>query len=270
MYQTAKSWTHQLFAPGLGGRIGYITDWFIMVLIAVNVLAVMFETVDTLATRYEEFFYWFEVVSVAIFTAEYLGRVWSCIEDPRFDGPISGRLKWASQPLAVVDLLAILPFYFAFMGLYADLRFLRALRLIRFFRLFKLARYSDAIQAFAIVARSKREDLIISITATGLVWVVASSIMYYIENDAQPEVFSSIPATLWWGVITLTTVGYGDTYPITPLGKVFGAIVALLGIGLVALPASILASGFIEETIEEEEGITYCPHCGESLQEFQS
>ena len=262
MYLESRQKTYELFAPNLGGRTGLLTDWFIMVLISINVLAVMLETVDVLYENYTLIFHSFEIISVIIFTFEYLTRVWSCIENPNYNGPVSGRLEFATRPLLIIDLLAILPFYLGAM-VSADLRFLRALRLIRFFRLFKLARYSDSMVAFAEVAKNKREDLIISFTATGLLWVVSSSIMYFLERNAQPDVFSSIPQTLWWGVITLTTVGYGDTYPVTPFGQVFGAVVAMLGVGLFALPASILAAGFIEHTV----GSRTCPHCGEEFEE---
>lgn len=262
MYRESRARTRQLFAPRMGGRVGHLVDWFIMLLIAANVLVVMAETVDSVYETFGTFFYWFEIASVVIFTVEYLGRVWTCVEDPQYEGPISGRVRYASRPLLVVDLIAILPFYLGAM-MTVDLRVLRAFRLIRFFRLFKLARYSESMVAFAAVAREKREELVISFFATAILWIVASSLMYHLERAAQPETFSSIPHALWWGVITLTTVGYGDVVPVTPLGKVFGAIVAVLGIGLFALPASIFASGFVEHTI----GARTCPHCGAGIDE---
>lgn len=120
-------------------------------------------------------------------------------------------------------------------------------------------------------------DLVVTFSATGLLLLLASSVIYFIETTAQPEAFSSIPATLWWGVVTLTTVGYGDVFPVTPLGRFFGAIVAILGIGLFALPASILASGFIEAAgvkedelvASEESALAYCPCCGEDLGQYR-
>jgi len=262
MYTTVRRKTHRLFAPELGGRIGYLTDWFIMILIAVNVAAVMLETVDSLATQYESAFRAFELFSVSVFTVEYVGRVWSAVDDPDYQGIVSGRVKYASCPLLIIDLLAILPFYSAFFGLTAELRFLRALRLIRFLRLLKLARYSESLKSFSVVLKNKKPDLIIAAFANAMLLVVASSAMYYVENQAQPETFTSIPQTLWWGVITLTTVGYGDTFPVTPLGQFLGAMTAVLGIGLFALPASILASGFLEAARDETKE---CPHCGEEI-----
>lgn len=263
-YSSLRRQTFEVFEPELGGRLGYYTDWFIMTLIAANVTAVILETVDALATTFGVFFYYFELLSVAVFTIEYIGRIWASIDNPQYNGPITGRLKFAARPLLLVDLLAILPFYLALGGIQADLRFLRALRLIRLFRLLKLARYSTAMQSFALVIHEKKEKLVLAFSANGLLLVIASSMMYYIENPHQPEAFSSIPAAFWWGVATLTTVGYGDVHPITPLGKVVGGIVAMLGIGLFALPASILASGFIEQA-EDDNSPAYCPHCGEKI-----
>lgn len=161
----------------------------------------------------------------------------------------------------LIDLIAILPFYF---GAMIDLRYLRALRLVRFLRLFKLARYSESLQLFATAFRLKRDELVITSALGMVLLLVSSSLMYFAERGAQPEEFSSIPAALWWGVITLTTVGYGDVHPETALGRALGAIVSVIGIGLFALPASLLASGFIEAA--RQRTIT-CPHCGEEILE---
>lgn len=238
-------------------------DLFIMTLIAVNVIAVMLATVGPLYEAHQMAFYNFEVISVAIFSVEYLGRLWSCTLDQDYTNPITGRLRFASRPFLVIDLLAILPFFLS--GFLIDLRFLRSLRLLRFFRLLKLARYSESMQRFGYVIREKREDLTVAVAATIILLLVSASLMYFAERGAQPEQFSSIPAALWWGVVTLTTVGYGDVYPITILGRILGAVIAILGVGLVALPASILASGFIEEEVETD-GV--CPHCGETVDEL--
>lgn len=264
MYEWLRQETYELFAPRQGGRLGVYIDWFIMGLIALNVVAVMLQTVDPLARRFGQFFRWFELLSVTVFSVEYAARIWSSVEGSSFEGSITGRLRYAAQPLLIIDLLAILPFFFARFGLGIDLRILRAARLVRLMRLLKLARYSESMRAFGRVLRKKREELVLAFSANGLLLVMASSLVYYVEHDAQPEKFSSIPVTLWWGVATLTTVGYGDVYPITPLGKFLGAVVAVLGIGLFGLPASILASGFIEEATSDEP--SRCPHCGEEIE----
>lgn len=239
-------------------------DIFIMSLITVNVAAVIIATVTPIYQAYKPFFQVFELVSVAIFTVEYVGRIWTCTYLDSYREPLIGRIRFMGRPFLIIDLLAILPFFLS--GFLLDLRFLRSLRLLRFFRLFKLARYSESMRRFGYVIREKREDLTIAIAATLILLLISSSLMYFAERTAQPEAFSNIPKSLWWGVVTLTTVGYGDVYPITPLGRVLGAIISLLGVGLVALPASILASGFIEE--DEHVGGT-CPHCGEFVDELE-
>ena len=260
-YRETRHWVHGLFEVGAGGRTGWYVDYFIMVLIVANVLAVMLETVDPLYGLYERDFLLFEIFSVSIFLVEYLGRLWAAPEHPNYRHPIWGRLRYATSPYMIIDLLAIVPF---FLGAFIDLRFLRALRLLRFLRLLKLARYSESMRLFAKAITLKREELVITSIVGVIMLLVASSGMYFTERVAQPEVFSSIPASLWWGVITLTTVGYGDVHPVTPLGQVLGAVVAVIGIGLFALPASILASGFIEAA---RGGVVACPHCGEEIVE---
>jgi voltage-gated potassium channel len=181
-----------------------------------------------------------------------------------FQQPIKGRIRFALTPLALIDLLAILPFYFP-LFLPIDLRFIRALRLFRLFRIFKLTRYSDALKKLGGVVILKKEELLISVMIVLVILFFASTLMYFIEGETQPETFSSVPKSLWWGVVTLTTVGYGDVYPVTPLGKVLGAVIAFLGVGMFALPAGILASGFAE-TIHRKREQTTCPHCGKEIE----
>ena len=267
MYRRTRRLTHRLFAPNRGGRAGYFVDWGIMLLIIASVTAVILQTVDALDARFSTFFWWFEVFATLVFTIEYVGRMWAAVEDDQFQGPITGRLNFARQPLVIIDLLAILPFYLALVGAGANLQYLRALRLFRIVRLLKMARYSKSLQGFAGVFRQKSEELMIAFGANVMVLVLASSTMYYLEHPEQPEAFSSIPATFWWGVVTITTVGYGDVTPVTPLGKVAAGFFALVGIAFFALPAAILASGFMEVLgeDEDEETYSYCPHCGEDL-----
>ncbi len=226
------------------GGISRIVNLSLIVLISLNVIATILASVDTLFARYERGFRYFEIFSVLVFTVEYLARVWSSIDLERASdsSPVVGRLKYMFTPLALVDLIAILPFYlsqfFAF-----DLRFLRGLRLLR---LFKLARYSPALSALLDVVQKESEALLASVVVLLILLVISAGGIYVLENELQPETFGSIPGAMWWAVVTLTTVGYGDIVPITTGGKMFGGLIGLLGIGMIALPAAIMASGFVE------------------------
>lgn len=176
-----------------------------------------------------------------------------------------GRLKFMLTPLALVDLFAILPFYLPIL-IPLDLRFLRVLRLIRIFRLFKLGRYSDALKLMGRVIKAKKAELFITLFIVFILLILSSSILYYVENETQPEVFSSIPSAMWWGISALTSVGYGDAYPMTPLGKFLGAIISLLGIGLIAMPTGILGAGFVEEIRKKRMAQKTCPNCGVEIE----
>lgn len=254
-------------------------DIFLIVLIAINVFAVILETVQSLAQPYASFFETLELISIIIFTGEYILRVWTCTENEKYAHPVFGRIRYMIGPMALIDLCAVLPFYLPVI-LPMDPRFMRSLRLFRLFRLFKMGRYSESLQTMGNVMKDRKEELVVTIFMIFIMLVMASSLVYTVEHDAQPEAFSSIPAAMWWGMATLTTVGYGDVYPITPMGKFLGAVIALLGIGLFALPAGILASGFAEELQKkdgkggegiggEENGetgkVTVCPHCGKNV-----
>jgi voltage-gated potassium channel len=241
-----------------------IFDVFIITLIFLNVVAVILETVKSLSSQYKPFFGTFEAFSVSVFTIEYLLRQWTCTHDNKFNSPVKGRIRFALTPLALVDLIAILPFYLP-MFIPLDLRFIRALRLFRLFRLLKMARYSESLKTLGNVLKEKKEELLMAMFTTFILLIITSSLMYFVENKAQPEVFSSIPATLWWGVETLTTVGYGDVYPVTPMGKFLGAIIAILGIGTIALPVGILTSGFAKEIQRRHGKRNLCPHCGKDI-----
>ena len=237
-------------APDPGDWSGRCFDIFMVVLIVTNVVAVVLETVGALAERYATFFWVFELVSVAIFTVEYLLRLWVSVEsgDTRFHHPVTGRLRFALTPMALIDLAAILPFYLSWI-LVVDLRFMRVFRL---FRLLKLTRYSPAIQILGAAFYSQRRTLAAAFVIIMILLVFASSVIFLLEHETQPEAFSSIPAAMWWGLATLTTVGYGDVTPVSVGGKVFGAFIMILGIGMFALPAGILASAFAAEFRKRE------------------
>ena len=248
-----------------GDRASRIFDFFIISLIILNVIAVILETVGNLSVSYAGFFKTFEIISVIIFSIEYLLRVWSCVVNEKFKAPIKGRIKFILIPLALIDLFAVLPFYLP-MLIPIDLRFIRALRLFRLFRLFKLSRYSEGLHLLGRVLKNKKEELFIALFVTFLLLIVSSSLLYYVEHEHQPDVFSSIPAAMWWGIATLTTVGYGDIYPVTTLGKFLGSIISLLGIGLFAMPTGIISAGFVEESRKRKKQIRQCPHCGKNIE----
>jgi len=240
-----------------------IFDVSILTLIFLNVLAVIIGSVHHFQVRYGTFLNYFEVFSVVVFTLEYLARLWSCVTDPRYVHPLFGRLNFARQPMPVIDLVAILPFYLPFVGL--DLRFIRVLRLLRILRIAKIGRYYDSLRLIGTVIKSKKEELILTTVVMALLLVISASLMYYCENPEQPDKFPNIPATMWWAVATLTTVGYGDVYPITALGKLLASIIAILGIGMFALPTGILGAGFVEEIQKQKLKATKCPHCGKEI-----
>ena len=256
---------HEILEPDRGGNLASkAADLFIMALILLNGAAVILESMAEFS-RYQKTFDRFEIFSVAVFTVEYLLRLWSCVAAEENPNPVRTRLRYVFSPMGLIDLAAILPFYLYFLIPY-DLRVLRLFRILRLLRMFKLIRYSRSLQVLDNVIKSKRDELFIALFFGSLLLLMASTFMYYLEKDAQPEIFASIPAAMWWGVVTLTTVGYGDLYPVTPLGKVLGAAIAVLGIGMFALPAGILASGFTEELDKlKKEKTETCPHCGKKL-----
>ena len=238
-------------------------DILILTLIFLNVVAVVLGSERSIQQKWGDELYAFELVSVIIFTFEYLARLWSCMTDPRYARGITGRIRHAFHPMSLIDLLAILPFYLPFVGV--DLRSLRALRLLRILRVAKAGRYYSSLNLIKHVLRNKKEELVLSSALMAFLLIVSSSVLYYCENPIQPETFSSIPATMWWAVATLTTVGYGDMCPITLSGKVCASVISVLGIGMFALPTGILGAGFVEAIERHKKPASVCPHCGEQL-----
>jgi voltage-gated potassium channel len=247
-----------------GGILERIFEVVLILIIILNILAIVLESVDDYRVQYHVLFRQFEVFSITFFTIEYIARIYSIVEHPKYSDPF-GRLRFAGTTLAIIDLLAFLPFYLTF---FADFRFLRIFRLMALFRMFKIARYLHALNIFKQVLKDRREQLILSLIFIVFVLIIISFVMFYAEHDAQPNKFSSIPATMWWGMETLTTVGYGDMIPITSLGKFLGGVFALAGVGLLALPAGILSSGFFEMLHKNgNKEKKKCPHCGEEINE---
>ena len=245
------------------GLLSKSVDGFLLALIVSNIGVVILESVVSLRESYGTFFEDFELISVAIFSVEYVSRMWICNFRQEYQGAL-GRVRYALTPMAIVDLLAVLPFYLPLFITF-DLRMLRLFRLLRLLRLLKVARYSSSMRLFQQVYTMKKSELTMCLLAIMFMLVLASSLIFLVENEAQPEAFSSIPAAMWWGVATLTTVGYGDVTPITPIGKFFGSIIAILGIGLFALPAGVLGSGFVVAMRRHETSTFFCPHCSKEI-----
>jgi len=238
-------------------------DTTILTLIFLNVIAVIIGSVQSIQTRWGKSLDLFETVSVIVFTLEYITRLWSCTVDSRFSGRIRGRVRHVFRVVSIIDLLAILPFYLPFLGV--DLRSFRALRLLRILRIAKIGRYYSSLTLIKSVFRSKKEELALTSVLLCLLLVVSATLLYFCEYEVQPDAFSSIPATMWWSVATLTTVGYGDIYPVTIMGRLFASIIAILGIGMFALPTGILGAGFVEAIQKSKKSERTCPHCGKEI-----
>lgn len=188
-----------------------------------------------------------ESVFATIFLVEYVARLWAAAENPKYGPGLAGRLRYAASPAALLDLVALCPLLFAFAGTEAFL--LRLFRLLRILRLAKLGRYSSAFTAISEALRSRRHELVMSLGIASLLLLVSSTLLYLAEGGVQPDVFGSIPRAMWWSVATLTTVGYGDVYPLTALGKVLAGMTAVTGIGLIAMPTGILAAAFSDAMV---------------------
>ncbi len=239
-------------------------DVFIMILICLNVMAVILESFEPLRLRYRFELRLFEVLSIIVFTIEYLLRLWSCTVDPKYSAPVIGRIRFMFSLYSLVDLMAILPFYLP-MLLPVDLRFLRAFRLFRLLRVLKFGRYTDSMRLFGRVLRDKKSELYSSLIVIIILLIIASSLLYSVEREVQPDKFTNILSSMWWGVATFTTVGSGDIYPVTSIGRLFGAIISLLGVGFFALPTGILSAGFVEAIKNKSCLERKCPHCGRKL-----
>ncbi len=232
-------------------RIAEAVNIFLLVLVVLNVAAVVLETVNSIYEANKIFFRYFSDISIVIFTVEYLLRIWSCDMDPLYRNPILGRIKYAMTPLALIDLLVILPLYIT-LAFPTDHKLLRSLRILWTFRLLKLHRYSDSLQTIMDVIKAQKNELAMSFTAIIFFMVLSSTVIFFLEHDAQPKEFPSIPATMWWAVLTMTTIGE-NIYPVTTAGKVVGGLIIILGVATFALPTSILTSGFVDELQRRRE-----------------
>ena len=234
-----------VFPSPYGGKLHEYYDLFIVFWVLISVLAVILESVDSIYYNLSVEFVVLDTVAVLVFGFEYAFRIYSCVEDPRYKHWFAGRFRYARSPSAIIDLLAIIPFFLeVFLHHLVDLRFLRAFRLMR---LFKLTRYTGSAGTLFTVVRRELPTIGTSAFIMMLLVVFAASFGYLLEHEAQPEKFENIPTAIYWAVITLASVGYGDISPITPMGRIMTVVMALLGIGIFAIPASILSSGFMHE-----------------------
>ena len=227
----------------------------LVLLVCASVMSVVLETVPSLAQHYGLAFFIIEAIAVTAFSIEYILRLWSAPDHTPFSDltPLQARLRFAMSPSALVDLLSVLPFYLGFF-LPTDLRVLVLLRLLRFF---KLARYSPGMRSLMAALEAERKALFASsIVLLGLV-LIAAAAMHLVEHEAQPDKFGSIPDAMWWAVVTLTTVGYGDVVPITLAGRIVAGFTMLAGLMMLALPIGIVANAFAEEIHRREFVVTW-------------
>lgn len=265
MYQKIKLKIFEIIEKDTKNNlISKIFDLFIMTLIIINILCVIMESISSIKEKYIIYFSFIESFSILVFTLEYILRIWTAeYKFPNKNKTIS-KLLYIFSFLALIDLIVILPFYLSNI-IKIELRYLRIIRIFRLLRIFKLNRYIKSLNLFKEILKEKKEELIVSLIITLVLLFTASALMYSIENEIQPDKFPDILSSFWWGITTLTTVGYGDVYPKTILGKILSGIIALLGTGLVALPTGIISSGFIEKLSKQKKIGDYCRHCGKKL-----
>ena len=231
------------------GRLHHQLDLIFIFFIITSVVAVFLETIPFIHEPLKIEFFWFDTVAVAVFTAEYLLRIYAAPEQNPDRSGIIGRLSFMKKPTSIVDLLAIAPYYIQFI-LASDLQYLRVLRVLR---VLKLARYNTALITFSAVLKREKRAFAAAMFVTVLITILSGAIVYGFEHAAQPEKFDTMPRAMYWAVITLASVGYGDISPITPVGQAFTMLLAILGIGIVALPAGILGSAFSDQLHQQRE-----------------
>lgn len=244
-----------------GSRINLVFDYLIMTLIILNILAMIIDSSINLSDQIKSALKTFEIFSVIIFTIEYLMRIYvSDITNPS-SNRLKSIIKFAFSFYGLIDLLAILPFYLPFL-IPIDLRFIRVLRLMRFFRILKINRYNNSLTLIWCVVKDKKTELAVTGFIAILILFIASFFMYYIEGQIQPEKFPNILSCFWWAIATMTTIGYGDVFPVTGLGKFISGLIAIIGIGLVALPTGLISAGFIDKINQKKQDKIKCPNCG--------
>ena len=252
--RTFRQRIHALVFPSAyGGTMQTIFDTFIGVWVIISVLAVVLESVHSISYAINVEFAILDALAVAIFSVEYCMRIYASVEEPGFKNAIAGRFKQASTPATVIDLLAIMPFFLEVVLSHVfDLRFLRVFRLAR---LLKLTRHSDATAILGKVLVREWPVMSASAFIMLLLVVLTASLGYLFEHEAQPDKFENIPTAFYWAVITLASVGYGDISPVTPIGRAMTIVLALIGIGIFAIPAALLSSAFSDQLVKERDAL---------------
>ena len=251
MYFKIQKRTSQLLSKGnMADKPSQYVDMILFILIILNIAAVCLESVKHIGNEYKLVFSAFEIFSVVIFSIEYLLRVWSApARNDLGDSPnLIKRMKYIFSFTGLIDFLAIIPSILPYFFGGVDLRWLRVLRLLR---LLKISNYSSALEDFFSAIKADWRSFSAALYLMLIALFLSSALMYIAEHDSQPEKFSSIPETMWWGLITLTTVGYGDVSPVTPLGKIIGAFTAIMGVCTVALLTGIVASAFANQRAQK-------------------
>jgi hypothetical protein len=244
--RTFRQKMHAIIYPSeYGGKLHELFDSFIVLWVVVSVIAVIFESVQSIHYILNIEFVVLDAVAVGVFTVEYFLRLYTCVEEPGFAHPIMGRIKQAKTTSSIIDFLAILPFFLeVFLHHLFDLRFLRVFRLMR---LLKLTRYTEATATLGKVIAREWPFMAASGFVMLLLVVLTASLGYLFEHEAQPDKFENIPQSIYWAVITLASVGYGDLTPVTPMGRAMTIILALMGIGIFAIPAALLSAAFSDQ-----------------------
>jgi len=249
-YANMRRRLYLMLDPAAGPSVGLSPlNRVLALLIFVSVGVAIFESEPLVYQGRESIFYWTEVSIATVFLVEYGARLWVCVEDPAYADSVKGRIVYALSPAALLDFIAVAPVLFTLVG--SEVFLLRLFRMIRILRLAKLGRYSTAMSTIWKAMQSRRYELIMSICIAGLMLLLSSTLLYIVEGEIQPAAFGSIPRAMWWSIATLTTVGYGDVFPVTALGRVLAGITAIIGIGLIAMPTGILAAAFSDALAEQ-------------------
>jgi voltage-gated potassium channel len=263
---TLQDKLYVLFEKPEESKTSFILNSTIYILIFISIVNLMFSSVESLQNEYGDIITGVRNIIMPIFVLEYILRLYASGSLDQYKG-IAGKLKYVKTPYAIIDLLSILPYILLNTGFNSS--FIRSLRLLRIFRLFRVKKYAIFIQQMRKITNNLKEELLVLLFYTAVLLVMLSFAIYELEHDAQPEVFTNVFQTMWWSVATLTTVGYGDMYPVTALGKIITAFITIIGIAFVAIPGGMFASEFMSEINKNKEkkaneATDKCFRCGSS------